>query len=128
MSGIQLNTIYNEDCLETMKRMPDGFVDFIVSSPPYFNLRDYANWDSYESHLESVENWFVEMFRVLKQGRHVAWNIQDNTPEPTKNGRQMFKDRKKLKYTDESYQKCKQFADEVRKLATEYFGEQDNQS
>lgn len=44
----------------------------------------------------------------------------------THNGRQMFKDRKKLKYTDISYEKSKQFAEEVRKLATECFGEQDN--
>lgn len=84
---IELNTIYNEDCLETMKRMPDGVVDLIISSPPYFNLRDYANWDTYESYLESVSDWFEEMTRVLKQGRHIAWNIQDNLPEPTKDGR-----------------------------------------
>lgn len=32
---IELNTIYNEDCLETMRRMPDGFVDLIVTDPPY---------------------------------------------------------------------------------------------
>jgi site-specific DNA-methyltransferase (adenine-specific) len=32
---IELNTIYNEDCLETMKRMPDNFVDLIVTDPPY---------------------------------------------------------------------------------------------
>ena len=35
MSEIELNTIYNEDCLETMKRMPDNFVDLTVTSPPY---------------------------------------------------------------------------------------------
>jgi len=32
---IELNTIYNEDCLETMKRMPDGFVDLCLTDPPY---------------------------------------------------------------------------------------------
>lgn len=35
MDGIELNTIYNEDCLETMRRMPDGFVDCVVTDPPY---------------------------------------------------------------------------------------------
>lgn len=35
MAEPQLNTIYNEDCLETMKRMPDNFVDLIVTDPPY---------------------------------------------------------------------------------------------
>lgn len=32
---IELNKIYNEDCLETMKRMEDNEVDLIITSPPY---------------------------------------------------------------------------------------------
>ena len=32
---IELNRIYNEDCLEGMKRIPDGSVDLIVTDPPY---------------------------------------------------------------------------------------------
>jgi len=35
-----LNKIHVENCLDTMKRMPDGFVDLVVTSPPYnMNLR-----------------------------------------------------------------------------------------
>jgi site-specific DNA-methyltransferase (adenine-specific)/modification methylase len=37
---IELNTIYNESCLDTMKRIPDAFVDVVITSPPYnMNLR-----------------------------------------------------------------------------------------
>ena len=37
---IQLNKIYNEECLKTMANMPDDFVDLVVTSPPYnMNLR-----------------------------------------------------------------------------------------
>tara|TARA_R100000329_G_scaffold119235_1_gene98254 strand:+ start:298 stop:1032 length:735 start_codon:yes stop_codon:yes gene_type:complete len=32
---IDLNTIYNENCLETMSKIDDNFVDLIVTSPPY---------------------------------------------------------------------------------------------
>ena len=32
---MELNKIYNEDCLEGMKRIPDGCVDLIVTDPPY---------------------------------------------------------------------------------------------
>jgi site-specific DNA-methyltransferase (adenine-specific) len=32
---IELNKIYNEDCLEGMKRIPDGSVDCIVCDLPY---------------------------------------------------------------------------------------------
>ena len=35
---MELNKIYNEDCLDTMSRMPDNFVDLVVTSPPY-NMR-----------------------------------------------------------------------------------------
>ena len=35
---MELNKIYNENCLETLSRMPDGFVDLVVTSPPY-NMR-----------------------------------------------------------------------------------------
>ena len=35
-----LNKIFVENCLDTMRRMPDGFVDLVVTSPPYnMNLR-----------------------------------------------------------------------------------------
>lgn len=32
---MELNKIYNEDCLEGMKRIPDNSVDLIVTDPPY---------------------------------------------------------------------------------------------
>ena len=32
---MKLNTIYNEDCLEGMKRIPDKSVDLVVTDPPY---------------------------------------------------------------------------------------------
>jgi len=39
---MELNRIYNENCLDTMARMPDGFVDCVVTSPPYYGLRSYG--------------------------------------------------------------------------------------
>ena len=35
--------IYNENCIDTMSRMDDNFIQSIITSPPYFNLRDYGN-------------------------------------------------------------------------------------
>lgn len=32
---IELNKIYNEDCLEGMKRIPDNSIDLVVTDPPY---------------------------------------------------------------------------------------------
>jgi len=36
--GFELNKIYNEPNLETMSKMPDKFVDLVITSPPY-NMR-----------------------------------------------------------------------------------------
>lgn len=48
---IELDKIYNEDCLDGMKRIPDNGVDHCITSPPYnFNLRihygEYGGWGS----------------------------------------------------------------------------------
>lgn len=40
---IELNTIYNEDCLEGMKRIPDKFVDMILCDLPYGQTE--CKWD-----------------------------------------------------------------------------------
>src|SRR5699024_6339748 len=36
---MELNKIYNEDCLEGMKRIPDGSVDLILTDPPYGTIK-----------------------------------------------------------------------------------------
>lgn len=38
MGTIEINTVYNENCLLTMSKMPDKFVDLVITSPPY-NMR-----------------------------------------------------------------------------------------
>ena len=41
---MELDTIYNEDCLEGMKRIPDGSVDCIICDLPYGTTA--CKWDS----------------------------------------------------------------------------------
>lgn len=60
MSSLTLNTIYNEDCLETMKRMPDGFVDLVVTDPPYGTTP--ADWDG----DFDLDEWWQEINRISK--------------------------------------------------------------
>ena len=44
---IELNKIYCGDALEVLKQMPDEIVNCVVTSPPYWGLRDYgtAKWE-----------------------------------------------------------------------------------
>ena len=32
---MEVNKIYNEDCLETFKRLPDKCIDLVIADPPY---------------------------------------------------------------------------------------------
>lgn len=77
---VELNKVYNEDCLDTMARMPDNFVDLTVTSPPYDNLRDYKG---YEFDFESIAK---ELYRVTKEGGVVVWVVADATIKGSETG------------------------------------------
>lgn len=77
---MEINKIYNENCLNTMARMPDGFVDLVVTSPPYDNLRAYKG---YSFDFESVAK---ELFRVVKPGGVVVWVVGDATVNGSETG------------------------------------------
>ena len=42
---MEVDKIYNENCLVTMGNMPDNFIDLTVTSPPYDSLRTYTGYD-----------------------------------------------------------------------------------
>ena len=75
-----LNEIHVENCLDTMKRMPDDFVDLVVTSPPYDNLRTY---NGYSFDFESIA---AELFRVTKWGGVVVWVVGDATLNGSESG------------------------------------------
>ena len=77
---MEINKIYNENCLDTMARMPDCFVDLTVTSPPYDNLRNY---NGYSFDFEAVAK---ELFRVTKQGGVVVWVVGDATIKGSETG------------------------------------------
>jgi site-specific DNA-methyltransferase (adenine-specific) len=70
---MEINKIYNEDCLLTMAKMPDNFIDATVCSPPYDLIRDYKGF-TFE-----FEKIAVELFRVTKDGGIVVWVVGDGT-------------------------------------------------
>ena len=61
-SMIELNKIYNEDCIEGMKRIPDGSVDCIVCDLPYGTTS--CSWDS----VLPFDKLWEQYHRVLKMG------------------------------------------------------------
>jgi site-specific DNA-methyltransferase (adenine-specific) len=77
---IEINKNYNESNLETMAKMPDCFVDLVVTSPPYDNLRLY---NGYSFDFETTAR---ELKRVLKQGGIIVWVVADGTKNGTESG------------------------------------------
>lgn len=59
---IELNRIYNEDCLEGMKRIPDGSVDCILTDPPYLYLKNQKLDRPFDELV-----FFSECKRVMKK-------------------------------------------------------------
>ena len=80
---MEINKIYNEPCLDTIKNMPDDFLDCVITSPPYWQLRDYGyegQWGLEPTHKEYLENlWSMmdEIYRVLKPTGTVWVNLGD---------------------------------------------------
>lgn len=77
---MELNKIYNENCLETLKRMHDSFIDLTVTSPPYDNLRTY---NGYTFDFEGIAK---ELYRVTKDGGVVVWIVGDATIKGSETG------------------------------------------
>ena len=73
---MEINRIYNEDCLETLSRMDDNSIDLIITSPPY-------NKNAYATGAGASESW-----RALR-GRQIAYDEYDDNMPPrfTRNGR-----------------------------------------
>lgn len=77
---LELNKIYNIDCVEGMKLLPDECVDLTVTSPPYDNLRKY---NGFEWDFEATAK---ELYRVTKQGGVVVWVVGDATIKGSETG------------------------------------------
>ena len=39
-----MNKIIHGDCLKEMKKIDEGSIDLVLTSPPYDNLRDYKGY------------------------------------------------------------------------------------
>lgn len=63
---LELNKIYNEDCILGMKNISDNSIDLCVTDPPYYIGYQNKDWDKTGDFINSTNNWLKEVFRVLK--------------------------------------------------------------
>ena len=85
---IELNHIYNCDCLDGLKKMEDCSVDLVVTSPPYDQLRKYTDNDKgdCEWNFEIFKPIAKELARVIKNGGVIVWNVGDSVIDESETG------------------------------------------
>jgi DNA modification methylase len=83
---MEINKIYNEDCLVTMDKMPDNFIDLVVTSPPYDDLRTYKNNVGLNWSEKVWKPIIKELYRVVKVGGVVVWVVGDKTENGSETG------------------------------------------
>ena len=71
---MEIDKIYQGDCLEVLKTFEDNLIDLTVTSPPYDNLRTYGGvidgWS-----FEKFQGIARELYRVTKEGGVVVWVV-----------------------------------------------------
>ena len=89
-SKYELNNIYNEDCLEAMKQIPDKYFELAIVDPPYglerYNKKDGGNSKKINTFGGNTKSWndakptkeyFEELFRVSKN--QIIWGANNFT-------------------------------------------------
>jgi DNA modification methylase len=94
-------TIYVGDNRQSLRRLPEKSVQVVVTSPPYWGLRDYGAEgqigleQSPDAYVEELCQVFDEVWRVLKDDGTVWLNLGDSyasmrdskvTPDSLRNG------------------------------------------
>lgn len=65
------------DAYRVLKSMDSESVHLMVTSPPYYNARDYSNWSNLTEYLKDMQKIIKETYRVLDNHRVFVFNIGD---------------------------------------------------
>lgn len=77
-------TLFHGDALAVARELPSGSADCIVTSPPYFGLRDYGEAGQYgleaspAEYVETMRTLFAELRRVLADDGTLWLNLGDS--------------------------------------------------
>ncbi len=98
MTKLEMNKIYNMDCLDGMKMIPDNSIDLIITSPPYnLGVKHHSRSNvfvAYNNYIDDIpeeeyQEWqkkvMDECFRVLSPDGSMFYNHKNRI----KKGRQI---------------------------------------
>ena len=69
-------TLFNGDCMDLMRKLPDKSVDLVVTSPPYCMGKAYENpHDDIETFRQQHISLFNDLYRIVKPGGNICWQV-----------------------------------------------------
>lgn len=147
---MELDVIYNEDCLQTMKSMPDESIDLVVTDCPYHivqggatsnknrlggildkDRKDVKMGKLFKHNQIKFSEWLPDVYRVLKQNTHCyiminGRNLKDLQIEAEKVGfvfQNLLVWRKDNAVVNQFYQNQLEFILFLRKGAAKYIND-----
>lgn len=76
--------VYNSDCLELCKIVPNNVCDLIVTSPPYDTIRNYTSES--EWNFDFFKKLAKELYRITAEGGVLVWNVNDEKINGSESG------------------------------------------
>ena len=83
MSELETNVVHTGDCFDVLPTLPDESVHMVMTSPPYWNLRDYDHADQLglepesDQYVQNMADVFDEVKRVLRPDGSLWLNLGD---------------------------------------------------
>jgi len=65
------------DCYQVLRRMKSESVHLMVTSPPYYNAREYSKWENLNDYFLDMKEILTECYRVLDNHRVFVFNVGD---------------------------------------------------
>ena len=88
-----INKVINGDTIDVMSEMPEGWVDLVVTSPPYnvgIKYDEHNDEIVMDEYWEWSEKWLTEAYRLLKDDGRIAINIPYEVNVQARGGRVFF--------------------------------------
>jgi DNA modification methylase len=65
------------NCLHALQKLPSETIGLMVTSPPYYNAREYSTWKNLKEYLDCMREIIKECYRVLDNHRVFVFNVSD---------------------------------------------------
>ena len=69
-----------------MSVLPKDSVHMVITSPPYWNAREYSYWETYDDYLADMLKVWKGCYRVLVDGGRIAVNVPQGYGRPANGG------------------------------------------